>query len=62
MQFEELQTHDEVFAYVEELLASLRDFRHRFMLAPSCNTPISARWEQIRWFRDAWSDCNRKRI
>jgi hypothetical protein len=55
-QFTQLQSREAVFAYTEELLQSLRKYRHRFMLAPSCNTPINARWEQIVWFRDAWRE------
>jgi hypothetical protein len=56
IQFKQLQSREAVFAYTQDLLQSLREFRHRFMLAPSCNTPINARWEQILWFRDAWRE------
>lgn len=55
-QFTQLQSREAVFDYTQKLFQSLRAYRHRFMLAPSCNTPINARWEQIVWFRDAWRE------
>jgi hypothetical protein len=51
-----LQTREEVFAYVKELFGRLRPYAHRFIFASSCNTAITARWEQLVWFRDAWRE------
>ena len=56
IQFETLQTREAVFEYVRGLFSGLAAYRHRFMLAASCNTPTNARWEQIVWFRDAWHE------
>ena len=51
-----LKTREDVFAYVRQLLNGLRDHAHRFILAASCNTAISADWQQLVWFRDAWRE------
>ncbi len=51
-----LQSRQEVFAYVRQLFNRLRPNSHRFMFAASCNTAITARWEQLVWFRDAWRE------
>jgi len=56
IEFESLKTREAVFEYVRKLFAEMKEYRHRFMFAASCNTPINARWEQIVWFRDAWRE------
>jgi hypothetical protein len=30
---------------------------HRFIFSASCNTPYTAPWQTILWFRDAWREC-----
>jgi hypothetical protein len=37
-------------------MSRLRPYTHRFMFSASCNTPYTARWETIVWFRDAWRE------
>ena len=32
----------------------MKPYKKRFMLSASCNTPINASWETIKYFRDAW--------
>ncbi|MEI6970579.1 MAG: uroporphyrinogen decarboxylase family protein [bacterium] len=54
LEFERLKTRDAVSAYVRELCLRMKPYAHRFMLSASCNTPVTASWEQIVWFRDAW--------
>ena len=54
VQFEQLKTREDVFAYIQALLERMRPFAHRYMLAASCNTPITATWDRICDFRDAW--------
>lgn len=51
-----LKTRGDVFAYVQQLFDRLRPYSHRFVFAASCNTAITARWEQLVWFRDAWRE------
>ena len=51
-----LQTREAVFAYVENLFDGLRPHAHRFILAASCNTAITTRWETLVQFRDAWRE------
>jgi len=51
-----LATRDAVYQYVGNLFSRLRPFTHRFVFAASCNTAITATWEQLVWFRDAWRD------
>lgn len=51
-----LSTRQAVFDYVGDLFSRLRPYRHRFMLAASCNTPIDAPWETLLHFRDAWRE------
>ena len=53
-EFEQLTTRDAIFSYIRDLFGRMRPFAHRFILSASCNTPISASWERIRDFRDAW--------
>jgi hypothetical protein len=55
-EFLRLQTRQGVFAYVHDVLGRLRPYAHRFMLAASCNTPRTASWETIYYFRDAWRE------
>ncbi|MFV2068653.1 MAG: uroporphyrinogen decarboxylase family protein [Pirellulales bacterium] len=49
-----LQSREAVFQYVRQLLERMAPYAHRFIFASSCNTAITARWEQLVWFRDAW--------
>ncbi|MDH3360441.1 MAG: hypothetical protein OEL55_06165, partial [Desulfobulbaceae bacterium] len=56
IEFENLNSRDTVFEYIQNLFAELAVYRNRFMLSASCNTPINARWDQIVWFRDAWRE------
>jgi uroporphyrinogen-III decarboxylase len=53
-EFNHRHTKSDVFDYVEKLFGDVRSFGNRFIFSASCNTPISARWDQIVWFRDAW--------
>ena len=53
---DQLQTRQAVFQYVRQLFERMRPFSHRFIFSASCNTPITARWEQLVWFRDAWRE------
>ncbi len=56
MEFERLTTREAVFAYVRGLSRRMKPYAHRFMLSASCNTPVTAPWERILWFRDAWRE------
>ncbi|MBM3859862.1 MAG: hypothetical protein FJ395_09460 [Verrucomicrobia bacterium] len=53
-EFRRLTTRQAVFDYVGELFARMKPFAHRFVFSASCNTPYTAPWETIKWFRDAW--------
>jgi len=53
-EFQRLKTREAVFEYVGALFARLRPFAHRFVFSASCNTPYTAPWQTIVWFRDAW--------
>ena len=55
-EFERLRSREAVFAYVRELFGRMRPYAHRFMLSASCNTPYTAPWQTIVWFRDAWRE------
>jgi len=55
-QTRELRTREQVFAYVRDLLDSLRPLAHRFILSASCNTAIDAPWATLKHFRDAWQE------
>lgn len=55
-EFERLQTRESVFAYVRELFARMRPYAHRFIFSASCNTPYTAPWPALLWFRDAWRE------
>lgn len=50
----DLKSKTEVFSYVKELLRKLEPFKNRLILSSSCNTPINAPWDTIKYFRDAW--------
>jgi len=56
METRDLQTRQAVFDYLGALFERLRPYRHRFILAASCNTPINAGWETLLHFRDAWRE------
>ena len=53
-EFSRLGTRQAVFDYVADLFARMRPFADRFMFSASCNTPYTAPWATIRFFRDAW--------
>ncbi len=55
-EYNRLASRDEVFAYVRALFDRIRPYAHRFMLAASCSTPYTARWETLVHFRDAWRE------
>jgi len=54
MEYERLSTPREVFQYTENLFRRMAPFAHRFVLSASCNTPFTAPWEMLKYFRDAW--------
>jgi hypothetical protein len=56
MEFEGLKERQQIFNYVSKLFDQMRPYAHRFMFSASCNTPINASWDAIRWFRDAWKE------
>jgi uroporphyrinogen-III decarboxylase len=56
MEFQSFHSKEDVFGYTRNLLERMRPFANRFMFSASCNTPINAGWDAIRWFRDAWLD------
>lgn len=56
MEYQQLQTREEIFAYVRGLFARLRPYAHQFIFSASCNTPYTAPWEKILHFRDAWRE------
>lgn len=49
-----LKTRQAVFDHVGGLFERMRPYRHRFVFASSCNTAITASWETLVHFRDAW--------
>ncbi|HOM58877.1 MAG TPA: uroporphyrinogen decarboxylase family protein [Kiritimatiellia bacterium] len=55
-EFERLRTREAVFAYVRELFGRMRPYAHRFMFSASCNTPYTAPWQTLLWFRAAWRE------
>lgn len=54
IEFQSLHSRQAVFGYMRRLLEQVRPSAHRFILSASCNTPVTASWDQIQWFRDAW--------
>ena len=56
LEAERQKSRDDVRRYVEGLFRRMRPFRHRFVLAGSCNTSIRMSWDMIVWFRDAWRE------
>ncbi|MBT8044844.1 MAG: hypothetical protein KJO79_07830 [Verrucomicrobiae bacterium] len=56
METRNLQSRQAVFDYVGDLFERLRPYRHRFLLAASCNTAINASWQTLLDFRDAWKE------
>ena len=56
MEFESFHDKAEVNQYVRKLFDQIRPYANRFMFSASCNTPINASWDAIRWFRDAWQE------
>jgi hypothetical protein len=55
-EFRRLTTRQAVFDYVGELFARMKPYAHRFVFSASCNTPYTAPWQTILWFRDAWKE------
>ncbi len=55
-EFRRLATRQAVFDYVGELFARMKPYAHRFVFSASCNTPYTAPWQTILWFRDAWKN------
>ena len=54
MEFNSLLSQEAVSRYLRQLLDRIAPYSHRFILAASCSTPITARWEQLKWLADAW--------
>jgi hypothetical protein len=55
-EYDRLATREDWFAYVKDLFARIKPYAHRFMLAASCSTSFTARWETLVHFRDAWQE------
>lgn len=55
-EFERLRTREQVFDHVKRLFERMKPFAHRFIFSASCNTPYTAPWQTILWFRDAWRE------
>lgn len=55
-EIDQLQTREAVYRYVRRLFEQVKPYAHRFIFSASCNTPITARWDQLVWFRDAWRE------
>jgi len=53
---ENFKDYDQVRRYLDDLFHLMEPFRHRFMLAASCNTSIKTPGQCLIWFRDAWRD------
>lgn len=56
METDRIRSVQEAADYLGPLFERLRPYRHRFMLAASCNTATSAAWQTLNAFRDAWQD------
>ena len=56
LEFERLRTRAAVFDYTADLFDRMRPYAHRFIFSASCNTPVSAPWEMLKNFRDAWRE------
>ena len=56
IEFETLKTRQEIFTYVKNLFETLKPYKNRYIFSASCNTPINAPWESIKYFRDAWME------
>jgi hypothetical protein len=54
MEYERLSTREAAFSYISELLRRMAPYGHRFVLSSSCSTQVSAPWEMMKHFRDAW--------
>ncbi|MFA5810687.1 MAG: uroporphyrinogen decarboxylase family protein, partial [Thermoleophilia bacterium] len=59
LEFERLQTRQDVFSYIQNLFKRIDPYSHRFVLSASCNTPFTAPWETLVHFRDAWLEYGR---
>lgn len=55
-EYDRLKSEQAVFDYVNGLFLSMKNYSHRFIFSASCNTPISAQFEQLIWFRNAWNN------
>jgi uroporphyrinogen-III decarboxylase len=56
METRDLTTRKQVFDYVRNLFQRMDPFKNRFVFSSSCNTPINAPWDTIKYFRDAWME------
>jgi len=56
LETERFHSYDEVRRYLEDLFRRMAPYRHRFILAASCNTSIRTPWTALQWFRDAWRE------
>ncbi len=54
MEMRDLTSRRLVFNYVKDLFLRMKPYRNRFIFSASCNTPVDARWDTIKHFRDAW--------
>jgi len=52
----DLTSKQMVLRYVKELFLKMKPYKNRFIFSSSCNTPIDAKWETIKYFRDAWME------
>jgi uroporphyrinogen-III decarboxylase len=56
METDSLTTKHAIFEYVRGLLTRMKPYANRFIFSSSCNTAINAKWETIKYFRDAWME------
>jgi hypothetical protein len=54
METRNLQSSQEIKAYVKQLFTALLPHKNRFIFSASCNTSIDTPWSTIKHFRDAW--------
>jgi uroporphyrinogen-III decarboxylase len=59
-EFQRLSTRAAIFDYVGKLFARMKPYAHRFIFSASCNTPITAPWNSLVAFRDAWREHGRR--
>lgn len=54
MEMRDLTSKQQVFSYVRNLFLKMKPYKNRFIFSASCNTPVDAKWDTIKHFRDAW--------